>query len=187
MLRAGKDLSCATGITSRFDQQLVVINYADIDTKTINAESIGDSCNHNVQFKLKEGKEGFRFALSENGTAVSGTFEKSVNDYGYPSFRHVVNIAIAGADEETKCILDSLTKGRFVVALQFGDIIEVYGIQNGLSAGDFTADPQGNAGFIALTLESLEIAPEGYVPLVYKSEVEGQEIEDFDANFKQGA
>lgn len=186
VLKSGQDLSCKS-VISRFYQQLVLINYSDIDGKTINTESTGSTCNHNVSFTLKTGKEGFRFMLSENGTAVSGTYEKSVNDFGYPTFRHIVNMALAGADEATKCAIESLSKGRFVAALQMGEIIEIYGIEQGLAAGDFTADPQGNSGFIPLTLESSENAPEGHVPLVYKAGVPGQEIEDFDANFKQGA
>lgn len=185
VLKSGQDLSCKS-VISRFYQQIVIINYSDIDTKTINTESVGVTCNHNVAFTLKTGKEGFRFSLSENGTAVSGTFEKASNDFGYATFKHIVNMALAGADEATKCTLEGLSKGRFVVALQFGDIVEIYGIEQGLSAGDFTADPQGNSGFIALTLESSENALESKVPLVYKSAEAGSEVEDFDANFKAG-
>lgn len=181
-LKSGQDLSCKS-VVSRFYQQMVIINYSDFDTKTINTESVGATCNHNITFTLKAGTSGFRFSLSDNGTAISGTFDKSVNDFGIPQFNHIVNMALAGADEETKCALESLSKGRFVVALQIGDIVEIYGAQNGLSAGDFTADPQGNSGFIALTLESNENSLEGNVPLVYKSAVPGQEIEDFDDNF----
>lgn len=183
-IKAGQDYSCSS-VPSRYYQQAVIINMSDIDTKTINTTDLGETCNRNVQFALKEGKSGFRFTLSENGTAISGTFDKSTNDFGYPQFLHRVNIALTGLTEQDKCTLEGLSKGRFVVALQIGDIVEVYGIQNGLSAGDFTYDPQANSGFVALTLESSETAQESNVPLVYKSAVSDQEIEDFDSNFEQ--
>lgn len=182
-LTSGQDFAC-TSVVSRFAQQLVLINYADIATKTINTETAGETCNHNVAFTLKTGKEGFRFTLSDNASAVSGTFEKSVTDYGMPMFKHIVNMAVGGASEQAKCILEKLSKGKFVAALQIGDIIEIYGIQNGLSAGDFTSDLQGNSGFIPLTIESNDNGLESNVPLVYKSAEPGSAIEDFDANFK---
>ena len=179
----GQNFSCASP-NSRFYQQVVLINFSDFATKTINTDSTGETCNHNIQFTLKAGKKGVRFSFSENGSVVSGTYDKSSNDQGYPQFAHTVNMALAGADEATKCAIESMTRGRFVVALQMGEIVEVYGAQNGLSAGDFTADPQGNSGFIPLTLTSNENSPEPHVPLVYKSAATGQEIEDFDANFE---
>ena len=181
-LTAGQNFACEN-VVSRFAQQIVLINYADIATKTINTETVAETCNHNVTFALKTGKKGFRFTLSDNASAISGTFEKSSNDYGVPLFKHLVNMAVGGASESAKCILEKLSKGRYVVALQIGDIIEIYGIQNGLSAGDFTSDLQGNSGYIPLTLESLETSLESNVPLVYKSAEAGSEVEDFDADF----
>lgn len=181
-LTAGQNFACEN-VVSRFAQQIVLINYVDIATKTINTETVAETCNHNVTFALKTGKKGFRFTLSDNASAISGTFEKSSNDYGVPLFKHIVNMAVGGASESAKCILEKLSKGRYVVALQIGDIIEIYGIQNGLSAGDFTSDLQGNSGYIPLTLESLENSLESNVPLVYKSAEAGSEVEDFDADF----
>lgn len=181
-LTAGQNFAC-DNVVSRFAQQIVLINYADIATKTINTETVAETCNHNVTFALKTAKKGFRFTLSDNASAISGTFEKSTNDYGVPLFKHIVNMAVGGASETAKCILEKLSKGRYVVALQIGDIIEIYGIQNGLSAGDFTSDLQGNSGYIPLTLESLENSLESNVPLVYKSAEAGSEVEDFDADF----
>lgn len=185
-IKNGQDNSC-TNSPSRYFQQAVIINMNDIDTKTINTTDLGEGCNRNVQFTLKAGKTGYRFTLSENGTAINGTFDKSTNDFGYPQFLHRVNLALNGLTEQDKCTLEGLSKGRFVVALQIGDIVEVYGIQNGLTAGDFTYDLQGNSGFVQLALESSETAQEPNVPLVYKSAVAGQEIEDFDSNFEQTA
>ena len=183
-IRNGQDNSCKS-VNSRFYQQAVIINLSDLDSREINADNVGETCSRNVQFSLKDGKTGYRFTLSENGSAISGTYDVSRNDFGYSTFLHRVNLALTDATEEDKCTIEGLVKGRFVVALQRGEIIEIYGIENGLSAGDFTADTQANSGFIAITLESLEGALESHVPLVYKASSAGQEIEDFDSNFAQ--
>ena len=178
----GQDYTCSAPV-SRFYQQMVIINFSDFDTKTIEAITTEASCKRNVSFTLKSGKKGFRFSLPENSSAISGTYDKSVDDYGFARFLHRVNFAVADATEEDKCNIEGLSKGRYVAVLQKGDMIEVYGVQNGLTAGDFTADTQANGGFIALTLESLETSLENHVPLVYKATIDGQEIEDFDSDF----
>lgn len=183
-LLKGQDNSCEAPI-SRYVQQMVVINKSDIEDYTIESSNeVAGGCKHNVKFKLKAGKEGVRFSMNENGTSISGTYEKTNNDFGNPMFNHVLNLAVSGADEESKCILEAISKGSFVVALQFGKTIEIYGIENGLGAGDYTYDPQGNSGFTPLTLTSGDGKNERYTPLVYVSEVPGSEEEDFDSNFK---
>lgn len=179
----GQDNSCKN-VPSRYFQQMVIMNMSDFDEIQINDSDVAGVCTRNVEFTLKEGATGYRISLPDNGSAIYGTFDSTTNDFGFANFIHRVNVALTDASEEDKCMLENLVKGRFVVALQRGQIVEVYGIQNGLSAEDFTSDPQNNSGFVAIALASKENSPEQHIPLVYKSSVPGQEVEDFDSNFE---
>lgn len=182
VIKKGQDNTCKS-IKSRFYQQAVVMNFSDVASKTINTDDALAETNYNIEFALKDGKKGFRFSASENGSAISGTYDVDRNDFGYTTVLHRVNMALTDLTEEDRATLAGLTKGKFIVALQRGEIVDIWGAENGLSTSAFTADVQGNSGFVALTLESLETGLESHLPLVYKASVEGQEIEDFDSNF----
>lgn len=189
-LKNGQDASCVAP-ARRFYQQAVIINKSDIDPESVvlsvpTAEA--PDCLYNVQFSLKEGKTGLRFTGPESGSSYKGYFDKSLSDLGFAQYIHNAQILVVGSTEEAKCILDSLSKGKYVVVYQFTDgTVEVYGFENGLTTGDFTYDVQEGGGGTAIVLSSLETAPENYVPLVYKSSVEGGETADFDSNFDNGA
>ena len=158
-------------------------------------------CEYTVQFSLKDGKTGYRFSGPEAGSTYKGYFDKSTSDLGFAQYKHNAQILVVGSTEEAKCIIDSLSKGSYVVAYQFTDgTVEIYGFQTGLTTGDFTYDVQEggggtdrsgtgsqNPGRTAIVLSSLDTAPENLVPLVYKSLVPGSETADFDSNFENGA
>lgn len=190
-LLSGQDNTCVT-LTRRYYQQAVVINRSDIDPATIeylmtDFDAPSPVCAYGVKFELKAGKTGYRFSGIEAGSAYFGTFDKTRSDQGYPQYTHNANLIVAGANEEAKCILSGLDKGSYVVAFQFADgTVEIYGMGSGLTTGDYTGDIQTNGGVVPVILSSLEIAPENYLPLVYVSQVEGQESEDFDDNFANG-
>jgi len=188
ILKNGQDAACIAPVR-RFYQQAVLINKTDIDPTTVVLSIPTDeACDYNVQFSLKEGKTGLRFTGSESGSTYKGYFDKSVSDLGYVQYKHNAQILVVGSTEEAKCILDSIGKGKFVAVYQFTDgSVEVYGWENGLSAGDFTYDVQEGGGGTAIVLSSMDIAPENYVPLVYKSMTLNGETADFDANFDNGA
>lgn len=184
-LKNGQDASCTPPVR-RFFQQAVLINKADIDTFTISTPTLEDpACKYTVEFSLKAGKTGYRFTGPEGGSSYKGYFDKSTSDLGFPQYKHNAQILVIGSDEESKCILDALSKGKLIAVYQFTDgTVEVYGFQNGLSTGDYTYDVQEGGGGTAVVLSSLDIAPENLVPLVYKSAVEGGEGADFDSNFE---
>jgi len=188
LLKNGQDASCVAP-TRRYYQQAVLINKSDIDTFTINKPTEEDpTCKYSVEFSLKSGKTGYRFSGPETGSSFKGYFDKTTSDLGYTQYKHNAQILVTGSDEESKCILDSLSKGRFVVVYQFTDgTVEVYGFEQGLTTGDFTYDVQEGGGGTAVVLSSLDISPENLVPLVYKSAVDGGESADFDSNFDNGA
>jgi hypothetical protein len=188
ILKNGQDAACIAPVR-RFYQQAVLINKTDIDPTTVVLSIPTDeACDYNVQFSLKEGKTGLRFTGSESGSTYKGYFDKSVSDLGYVQYKHNAQILVVGSTEEAKCILDSIGKGKFVAVYQFTDgSVEVYGWENGLSAGDFTYDVQEGGGGTAIVLSSMDIAPENYVPLVYKSLTLNGETADFDANFENAA
>ena len=188
ILKNGQDAACIAPVR-RFYQQAVLINKTDIDTTTVVLSIPTDNtCEYNVQFSLKEGKTGLRFTGSESGSTYKGYFDKSISDLGYVQYKHNAQILVVGSTEEAKCILDSIGKGKFVAVYQFTDgSVEVYGWENGLSAGDFTYDVQEGGGGTAIVLSSMDLSPENYVPLVYKSLTLNGETADFDANFENAA
>lgn len=187
-LKNGQDASCVAP-ARRFYQQAVIINKQDIDTFTITTPTAEDpTCAYTVEFSLKTGTTGFRFTGPESGSSYKGYFDKTLSDLGFTQYKHNAQILIVGSTEEAKCILDSLSKGKYIVVYQFTDgTVEVYGFENGLTTGDFTYDVQEGGGGTAIVLSSMDIAPENLVPLVYKSAVPGGEEADFDSNFDNGA
>jgi len=187
-LLSGQNAVC-TPPNRRYYQQAQVIIKSDILSYTIEKtdhSQANPTCKYGVKFKLKPGKKGFLFQGSENGSSYSGTFDKSTSDLGFVQYKHNVNMIVVGANEEAKCILEALDKGRFVVALQLTNgIIEIFGIENGLSTGDYTYDIQGGGGGggSAMVLSSSENTPENYIPLVYKPQTGTDGSADFDAGF----
>jgi len=191
-LKSGADYSCAAP-QRKYAQQISVINTSDIDRSTIVITApVGATptvCAYNVAFDLLAGKKGFHFTGSENGSTYKGYVDTTTSEtFGTPDFKHNVQMMVAGVTEEDKCRLDALIRGKFVVALQFADgTIEIYGIQNGLSMVDGTYDIQDGGGGAVMVLSSKDDAPEGFLPLVYKSGTPGSEIADFDADFENEA
>jgi|SRR5690606_30723926 len=182
------DISCIAP-ARKFWQQAVLINKSDIDEYTVtlpNAET--EECNYKVAFTLKAGTTGYRILGPEVGSSFYGSYDKSRSDIGFAQYIHNVGFLIAGETEASKCILDSLDKGSFVVALQLKDgTVLIYGIVNGLTTGDYSYNIQEGGGGTQIILSSLEDAPEGNLPLVYESAVPGQETEDFDDAFAVGS
>jgi hypothetical protein len=189
-LKNGQDASCAAP-ARRYFQQAVLINLADIDRTTqviTTPTELDPDCAYNVEFSLKDGKTGYRFTGPETGSTYKGYFDKSNADLGFVQYKHNAQVLVVGSTEDSKCILDSMSKGKFAVAFQFTDgTVEIYGFETGLTTGDFTYDVQEGGGGTAVVLSSLDTSPERFVPLVYKSLVPGGEGADFDSNFNNGA
>ena len=192
-LIAGFDAACSVAVRKYF-QEACIINKADIDTQTVTLpDYAAGSCSYNVAFSLVQqpqggsDTQGLKFRAPDGGQSIFGFYEKTVNDYGKPQYRHVVQILLEGVTENVKCILDGLDKGSFVVALQIGDVVEIFGLYNGLSSTDYTYSVQENGGGALLQLASTEAAPEPTLPLVYVSGTPGNEIADFDGCFLQPA
>lgn len=182
----GVDIGCNPPVR-KYYQQAVLINKTDIDEFTITPpDAEAESCDYKVTFTLKAGTTGYRISGPEAGTSFFGSFDKSRSDLGFPQYIHNASILLAGISESVKCILDSIDKGNFVAVYQLGDgTVEVYGIENGLTSGDYTYDVQGGGGGTAIVLSSVEDAPERYLPLIYESAVPGQEGDDFDDAFAE--
>lgn len=187
-LKAGKDISCNPP-ARRYAQKVVLINFDDIDRDTVVYPDLtAAECAYTVEFDLLEGKTGYAVIGPDNGNSFFGTTAKSTSDNGYTQQIHTVQMLLTGVDSATKCILDSLDRGRYVAALKFSDdTVEIYGMQSGLTTGDYTYDVQGGGGGSLITLVSQEVAPENYLPLVYKSGTPGSEVADFDAEFANEA
>lgn len=188
LLLAGQDSACEAP-ARKFWQQAVIINKADIDPESVTItltdfDSENPVCAYNVKFSLKDGKTGLSFIGPESGASFFGSFDKALSDLGHTQYTHNASVLVVGNTESAMCILDSLSKGLFIVAFQYTDgTVVIYGLENGLTAQDFTYDPQAGGGGQAIVLSSLENAPERYLPLIYKSEIPGNETADFDSAF----
>lgn len=182
-LLSGHDAACET-LTRRYFQQAVIINKADIDPSFTITTPTEATCAYNVVFTLKEGATGYLFTGPESGSVFFGSVGKSRSDYGFPQYSHNVQMLLTGASEDAKCILDSLDKGSFVVALQLMDgTVEIYGFGNGLTTSDYDYNLQEGGGGAPVTLSSLENTPESRLPYVYKSAVAGNESAEFESLF----
>jgi hypothetical protein len=181
----GLDVSCVKPV-SKYYQQAVIINKSDIASYTITLpDEETEECAYTVVFELNPGATGYRIIGAEAGSSFYGSVSKTRSDPGgYAQYVHNVGIFMAGLSEESKCILSGLDKGSFVIALQAKDeTVEIFGIVNGLTTGDYEYNIQEGGGGTQIILSSLEDAQEGSLPLIYESAVPGQETEDFDDAF----
>lgn len=188
-LANGQDAACVA-LKRKYFQQAVLINRTDIDGSTINVQKTDYdtspyTCSYKVSFDLLPGKTGYRFTGPENGNGYFGRYNKSINDLGIVGYTQEVQMLVVGADEVSKCVLEALDKGSYVVALQFSDgTVEIYGLDNGLSTGDYTYSIAENGGGSLIILSSNENTPENSLPFVYVSSTQGNENEDFDTEFE---
>lgn len=179
------DLSCIRSLTKKYFQEIVIINFNDID-RTASTVNVGDAeaCDYSVEMVLKAGKKGVMFKLPESGGTIKGTTDKSTSDLGFPQYIHNVQILITGVTAAMKCVLDKLDRGSYVIAAQAKDgTVEIYGWENGISTGDYTLDIVEGGGGSVVPLQSRDTEQESLLPLVYKSAVPGGENADFNEQF----
>lgn len=180
------DLSCIRTLVKKYFQEIVIINYNDIDRTASVINQAGALCDYSVSMVLKAGKKGVMLKLPENGNTIRGSFAKTTSDLGFIQYLHTVQILIAGVTKEIKCILDKLDRGRYVVAAQLADgTVEIYGFQNGLTTGDYTYDLVEGGGGAKIPLQSKDTEQETLLPLIYKPAVPGSENADFNEQFSQ--
>lgn len=187
-LRSGLDMSCGN-FAKRYAQQIVLVNRIDIELKAIltSVTGIDDSyeCRHRVYFKLFDGKTGYRFTMNQNAAVIFGSAEKTT-EQGIPQYLHIVNLAVLGVSEESRCVLSQMDYGDYFAALQYGDgTIEIYGFEYGLSSTDYTYDPANTGGGALIKLSNLEDSLEDALPFFYRSSTPGGEVTDFDNAFAE--
>lgn len=187
-LISGYDADCVVS-ARRYYQQAVVINKTDIETYTVSLPDVAlETCAYNVEFTLKAGKTGYLFRGASAGGSFLGSYSKSRSDLGQAQYAHNVQLLVLGVAEASKCILSALDKGLYVVAMQLTDgTVEIFGMDNGLTTTDYDYNVQEGGGGSIIPLQSLDVAPENNLPLVYKSAVPGGENADFDSLFAQPA
>lgn len=187
-LKEGLDLSCQRPV-GKYYQQIVLINYDDIDRDTVVAPweedyPVEEECQYFAQFILEDGKTGYTFKFPEKSASIFGTADMTTNEQGYTVFMHHLNMLLANATEEQKCIADAIMKGKFVAAGQLqNDVVEIFGLQFGLYADDVTIDGQTNGGVTPIIMSSREGGEENYLPLVYRPQDGGSANADFDSAF----
>ena len=180
------DLSCIRSLVKKYFQEIVIINFNDIDRTASVINQAGALCDYSVSMVLKAGKKGVMLKLPENGNTIRGSYAKSTSDLGFIQYLHTIQILIAGVTKEIKCILDKLDRGRYVVAAQLADgTVEIYGYENGLTTGDYTFDLVEGGGGAKIPLQSKDVEQESMLPLIYKPAVPGSENADFNEQFSQ--
>ena len=180
------DLSCVRSLPKKYFQEVVIMNFNDIDREASTVNLTDNLCDYSVSLVLKGGKKGVMLKLPESGGTIKGTYAKTTSDLGFIQYQHVVNILLAGVTSEIKCILDKLDRGRYVVATQLTDgKVEVWGFENGLTTGDYTWDLVEGGGGTVIPLQSKEGEEESMIPMLYKSAVVGGENADFNEQFEQ--
>ena len=180
------DLSCIRTLVKKYFQEIVIINFNDIDRTASVINQAGALCDYSLPLTLKAGKKGVMLKLPENGNTIRGSFAKTTDDNGFVQYLHTVQILVNGVSKENKCILDKLDRGRYVVAAQLADgTVEIYGFQNGLTTGDYTYDLVEGGGGVKIPLQSKDSEQETLLPMVYKSAVPGSENADFNEQFSQ--
>ena len=180
------DLSCIRNLPKKYFQEVVLINYNDIDrTASVLGDFDGVTCDYTVQMVLKEGKKGVMFKIPETSGSIFGTTAKStVEVTGLPQYLHLVQILAMGISSEIKCLLDKLGRGKYIVAAQLADgTVEIYGWENGVSAGDYTIDLAAGGGASVVPLQSKDTAQESMLPLIYKPQTGGSANADFNEQF----
>ena len=180
------DLSCIRNLPKKYFQEVVIINYNDVDyTASVVGDFDGATCDYTVQMVLKAGKKGVMFKIPETSGSIFGTAAKTTADVtGLPQYLHLVQILAIGIKSEIKCLLDKLGRGKFVVAAQLADgTVEIYGWENGLSTGDYTIDMAGGGGASVVPLQSKDTGQESMLPLIYKPQVGGSANADFNVQF----
>jgi len=181
-LRSGLDLSCGN-VVKNYYQQAVLVNREDVLNKLIltSTLSIEDiySCRHSVIFNLKPDLSGFLFSMTENGSTIFGTVEKSVVN-GIPQYSHSVTINVLGVNQNVKCTLKQLDSSDYFVAVQLYDgTVEIYGFEFGMTTANYTYDPQNAGGGAVIKLISMSDALEDELPFIY-----GGNNNDFNNLFK---
>lgn len=180
------DLSCVRNFPKKYYQEAVIINMNDIDKEGSTIGNIsGATCDYSVQMILKSLKKGTQIKLPETGNAIKGFYGKSKTDNGFVQYLHQVQFLMIGASSDTKCKMDKLDHGRYVVALQLTDgTVEIYGWENGLTTADYTYDIQEGGGGSLIVLQSDENAQESMIPLIYKPQTGGDANADFNQQFE---
>ena len=183
------DLSCVRNFPKKYYQEAVFINLNDIDRVNSKLGDLkGATCEYTVQMVLKSLKKGTQIKLPETGSAIKGFYAKSKTDNGFVEYLHQVQFLMLGASSDTKCKMDKLDHGRYVVALQLTDgTVEIYGWEQGLTTADYTYDIQEGGGGSLIVLQSDEKAKESMIPLVYKPAASnGDSNADFNEQFEAG-
>lgn len=191
----GQDISC--GITQKgYIQDLVLVNFSDIIEKGIDKECTDAASKYRATPVLAEGAKGVLFRGPAAGNVWRILTNKTRDDNGFPNYEHGANILFSGVTEEQKCALASLDKGLVVA---FGKLktyaepagagemipaIEIAGLNNGLTTGDYAYDIVETGGVVPLELRSPANSLESDLPYIYASPEPGSELIDFEELFE---
>lgn len=187
-LEGNIDQSCKRSVAKAYFQEAVFINFHDIDrnASTVTTGTTGGTCSHSVKMVLLPGKKGTMLKLPDGGSTIKGSYDKSTADNGFVEYLHKAQALVIGSDEATKCTIDKLDHGLYVIALQTKDgNVELYGWENGVSSGDYTWDIVDGGGGTIIPFQNKEAEKESMLPLIYKAQTGGDANADFNSQFEQ--
>lgn len=179
----GFDLECDGAVYKKYFQNIVLVNRADVNEFAITSNYV----KNRIYFNLNEGKTGFLFRSTENGSSINAEFSKSLKD-GIVYYDHKLDVPIIGINEESKTMLKQLDNADYFAAVHFKDgTIEIHGFNFGLKTDPYTYTPQGTGGAILplVSKYSEYDPPYIYVPSLDPNATgyDPDAIEDFDNLF----
>jgi len=175
---ANLSISCTDKPTGGLEQQIVLINRADIDlTASVVDSTLSSSAGtHKVtSLVCKAGKTGYEISSYNDKRLLLAAFNLNRNEDGPNDYTHSINIRAFDLSEETLVFLKGLGEGAEVVAvIQYNDkgalsanAFGVYGFSKGLKVGEMAYNSNENKGMTMITLASQEPDLEPFPPMLY--------------------
>lgn len=158
-LAAGILQDCSNPSIAGLEQNIVIVNYSDINKATCTFDTNRNKC---TLFKLKSGKVGYNI---EGVKQVNGVMSELVLiDLATNKFKHQLTFMVPARTAANLQAIDLITNGTnpFVIVVEKkfkgaanAEAFEIFGFEQGLYAATSTFDSKTNAGQVTITLSSL--------------------------------
>lgn len=189
LLDADFVLSCDDKAKGGLENDVILVNYSDVDYTAITY----DAGNKNIvtNFQLKSGKIGF---LLQGVKQVNSTaFELVKQEFSFDTFKHTFNGVILTPNAANKEQAEKLASGGRYVAIvnrkykgaSNADAFEIYGLESGLDLETMTYNSKENNGVISFTLASAEGEEETSIPKTLLETDYATTLAAFEAKFVQ--
>jgi hypothetical protein len=171
LLDADFVLSCDDKAKGGLENDVILVNYSDVDYSTLTLDATNKTIVTN--FQLKSGSTGY---LLQGVKQVNSTaYELVKQEFSFDTFKHIFNGVILTPNSANKEQAEKLASGgRYVVIVNRkykgasnADAFEIYGLGSGLDLETMTYNSKENNGVISFALASAEGEEETGVPKTY--------------------